>query len=119
MLKHPSLNAVLQGVQSSHNNFELRHYRGIRYAIIPGRFERAIAIDSWDNVEVDCRRFGYVPHDISVTVYKKYITEPFAVIGLFVPRITLTSNISYEFPRHRVMFRPSCKTNLIVCLLML
>ncbi|KUJ13351.1 alpha/beta-hydrolase [Mollisia scopiformis] len=58
MLKHLTLNATLQGIQSSHNNIPLQHYRGIRYATIPGRFKKATAIDTWDNADIDCTRFG-------------------------------------------------------------
>lgn len=63
-LKHPSLNATLQGLQTSHNNIALQHYRGIRYATIPGRFQKATAIENWDNVNIDCTRFGCVPRPV-------------------------------------------------------
>ena len=57
-LIHPSLHAVLEGVEVKLDNTTVVHYRGIQYARIPRRFAKAELVDSWDNEKLDCRYFG-------------------------------------------------------------
>ncbi|RDW92367.1 carboxylic ester hydrolase-9 [Coleophoma crateriformis] len=60
VIHHPSLDADLEGSGTLYENSEVIHYRGIPYAKIPARFERATLIDEWGGESLDCTKFG--PH---------------------------------------------------------
>ncbi|KAK1138692.1 hypothetical protein N8T08_002083 [Aspergillus melleus] len=55
---HPGLDATFQGIQKTSDGTSVNQYRGIKYARIPGRFERAIPVDGFDAKVVDATKFG-------------------------------------------------------------
>jgi hypothetical protein len=58
-ITHFSLNATLQGLQSTVDGFDIVQYKGIQFATIPKRFARAEPIDDWNTANIDCTRYGY------------------------------------------------------------
>lgn len=55
---HSGLGATWKGVERTSNGISVSQYRGIKYASIPGRFERATPVDKYDDDVVDATRFG-------------------------------------------------------------
>lgn len=70
-LHHPKLNATFKGIQRDDENIPVHQFRGIKYASIPGRFEKALWVDNFDGRVIDATKYGYVlmsniaPHNYS------------------------------------------------------
>ncbi|KAL4899628.1 hypothetical protein BDW74DRAFT_189010 [Aspergillus multicolor] len=67
-VQHNALNATFTGIETACDSTTVHHFRGIKYASIPGRFERAQPVDGFDGRIVDASRFGprcpQVPIDV-------------------------------------------------------
>ena len=57
-LYHQTLNATLRGAEIQAYGTAIVQYRGIQYAKIPERFERARMIGDWKGQDLDCTRYG-------------------------------------------------------------
>ncbi|KAI9370700.1 Alpha/Beta hydrolase protein [Aspergillus egyptiacus] len=57
-IHHEALKATFKGIEQSFDGTAVHHFRGIKYASIPGRFERAKPVDGFNGEVVDCTRFG-------------------------------------------------------------
>ncbi|KAL4864388.1 hypothetical protein BDV12DRAFT_14224 [Aspergillus spectabilis] len=55
---HRLLQATFRGIETESDEIPIHHFRGIKYASIPGRFERAQPVNSFGGQEVDSFRFG-------------------------------------------------------------
>ncbi|KAL4803410.1 Alpha/Beta hydrolase protein [Aspergillus unguis] len=55
---HNALNATFTGVQTQSDGIAVNHFRGIKYASIPGRFQRAQPVTSFGGKTVDSSKFG-------------------------------------------------------------
>lgn len=59
-VQHDGLNATFTGIETQCDGTAVHHFRGIKYASIPGRFERAQPVTGFDGRIVDSSRFGYI-----------------------------------------------------------
>ena len=59
-VQHKILNATFKGSQSNDEGVPVQKFLGIKYASVPARFERAVAIDDFAGATVDATRYGYV-----------------------------------------------------------
>ncbi|KAL4955200.1 Alpha/Beta hydrolase protein [Aspergillus filifer] len=57
-IHHDALNATFTGIETACDGTSVHHFRGIKYASIPGRFERAEPVTSFGWKSVDASRFG-------------------------------------------------------------
>ncbi|KAL4920053.1 Alpha/Beta hydrolase protein [Aspergillus aurantiobrunneus] len=55
---HEALQATFNGTETQCDGTAVNHFRGIKYASIPGRFERAKPVGSFGGQVVDSSRFG-------------------------------------------------------------
>ncbi|RAL15772.1 putative carboxylesterase [Aspergillus homomorphus CBS 101889] len=55
---HPGLQATFKGIERESNGIVVHEYRGIKYANIPARFERAQPLNSFEGAAVDATRYG-------------------------------------------------------------
>lgn len=56
---HDSLKTTFTGTSQTDNGTTVHSFRGIPYATIPARFERAQPIQLFNEATVDARRYGY------------------------------------------------------------
>jgi hypothetical protein len=59
-VQHKTLNATFKGCQSDDEGVAIHKFLGIKYASVPARFERAIAVDNFAGAIVDATKYGYV-----------------------------------------------------------
>jgi hypothetical protein len=59
-LHHRKLNATFKGIQRDDENIPVHQFRGIKYASIPGRFEKALRVDNFEGRLIDATKYGYV-----------------------------------------------------------
>jgi carboxylesterase type B len=59
-IRHEALQATFTGVETTYDGTPVHHFRGIKYANIPARFERATPVEGFQGREVDCSQYGYV-----------------------------------------------------------
>lgn len=57
-IHHDSLQTTFTGTSQTDNGITVNSFRGIPYAIIPGRFERSQPIQKFDEPAVDATRYG-------------------------------------------------------------
>ncbi|KAL2863392.1 putative carboxylesterase [Aspergillus lucknowensis] len=57
-VRHGALQATFNGVEIGYDGTAVHHFRGIKYASIPGRFERAQPVTSFQGRDVDSTRYG-------------------------------------------------------------
>ncbi|KAL5001348.1 Alpha/Beta hydrolase protein [Aspergillus recurvatus] len=57
-VQHDALNATFTGIETQCDGTAVHHFRGIKYASIPGRFERAEPVTGFEGRVVDSSRFG-------------------------------------------------------------
>jgi hypothetical protein len=57
-VQHQRLQALITGVRRDFNGVEVDQFRGIKYAIIPARFERAQPVRGPMGI-VDATKYGY------------------------------------------------------------
>ncbi|KAL4877994.1 Alpha/Beta hydrolase protein [Aspergillus karnatakaensis] len=55
---HQALQATFTGIESQSEGTPVHHFRGIKYASIPGRFERAQPVNSFGGKQIDASKFG-------------------------------------------------------------
>jgi hypothetical protein len=68
-LHHERLNASFKGIQRDDENVSVHQFRGIKYASIPGRFEKALPVDNFEGRVVDAAKYGYVLTSTSHNIY--------------------------------------------------
>lgn len=61
-VQHKTLNATFKGCQSQDEGVPVQKFLGIKYASVPARFERAVALDDFSGATVDATKYGYVFH---------------------------------------------------------
>jgi hypothetical protein len=59
-VQHKILNATFKGCQSDDGGIPVHKFLGIKYASVPARFERALAVDSFAGATVDATKYGLV-----------------------------------------------------------
>lgn len=59
-VQHSILNATFKGCQSDNEGVSVHKFLGIKYASVPARFERAVAVDNFSGATVDATKYGYV-----------------------------------------------------------
>jgi carboxylesterase type B len=59
-VQHKILNATFKGAQSDDEGVSVHKFLGIKYASVPARFERAVAVDNFTGATVDATTYGYV-----------------------------------------------------------
>lgn len=59
-LHHRKLNATFKGIQRDDEDTPVHQFRGIKYASIPGRFEKALRVDNFEGRIIDASKYGYV-----------------------------------------------------------
>jgi carboxylesterase type B len=57
-IRHEALQATFTGVETAYDGTPVHHFRGIKYANIPARFERATPVEGFQGREVDCSQYG-------------------------------------------------------------
>ncbi|KAL2820910.1 Alpha/Beta hydrolase protein [Aspergillus cavernicola] len=55
---HEPLQATFNGIEQESDSTAVHHFKGIKYASIPGRFERAQPVDSFSGQVVNSTRYG-------------------------------------------------------------
>lgn len=58
-VQHKNLNATFKGRESDDEGVAVHKFFGIKYASVPARFERAIAVDNFAGAIVDATKYGY------------------------------------------------------------
>lgn len=59
-VQHQRLQALFIGVRRDFDDVLVDQFRGIKYAKIPARFERAQPVQSFHRAVVDATKYGYV-----------------------------------------------------------
>lgn len=59
-VSHQTLNAEFKGTARKIGETDIHQFRGIKYANIPARFERAEPVDNFNGASVDATQYGYV-----------------------------------------------------------
>ena len=59
-VSHQTLNAEFKGTARKIGETDIHQFRGIKYANIPARFERAEPVDSFNGASIDATQYGYV-----------------------------------------------------------
>ncbi|KAL4933273.1 putative carboxylesterase [Aspergillus undulatus] len=57
-IQHDALNATFTGIETQCDGTSVHHFRGIKYANIPGRFERATPVTGFERAVIDASKFG-------------------------------------------------------------
>ncbi|KAL2809420.1 Alpha/Beta hydrolase protein [Aspergillus granulosus] len=57
-VRHETLQATFNGIETSYDGTPVHHFRGIKYANIPGRFECATPVEGFQGKDVDCSSYG-------------------------------------------------------------
>ncbi|KAL5340270.1 Alpha/Beta hydrolase protein [Aspergillus crustosus] len=57
-VRHEALHATFTGIETESEGIAVHNFRGIKYASIPGRFERAQPVTGFEGKEVDSSKFG-------------------------------------------------------------
>ncbi|CAL5873113.1 uncharacterized protein PFLUO_LOCUS7382 [Penicillium psychrofluorescens] len=57
-LHHRKLNATFKGIQRDDEDTPVHQFRGIKYASIPGRFEKALRVDNFEGRIIDASKYG-------------------------------------------------------------
>lgn len=60
LIHSESLDATFKGIQRKVDNVTVNQFLGIKYGVIPARFEKAVPLDSLEGAVVDATKFGYV-----------------------------------------------------------
>jgi carboxylesterase type B len=60
LVQHQGLEALFTGVRRDFDGVIVDQFRGIKYAKIPARFERAQPVESFGGGVVDATKYGYV-----------------------------------------------------------
>lgn len=60
-VQHKILNATFKGCESDDEGVPVHKFLGIKYASVPARFERAVAVDDFAGAVVDATTYGYAP----------------------------------------------------------
>ncbi|KAL3477474.1 Alpha/Beta hydrolase protein [Aspergillus californicus] len=67
-IHHESLQATFNGVEQDYAGTSVHHFKGIKYASIPGRFERAQPVTGFNGEVIDSTKYGprcpQVPIDV-------------------------------------------------------
>ncbi|OOQ88570.1 carboxylesterase [Penicillium brasilianum] len=79
-VQHKILNATFKGCQSDDEGVAIHEFLGIKYASVPARFERAIAVDNFAGAIVDATKYGPRCPQVDVDVrHLLRIPEDFAI----------------------------------------
>ncbi|RAL01252.1 putative carboxylesterase [Aspergillus ibericus CBS 121593] len=57
-VQHPGLRATFTGIERESEGVTVHEFRGIKYASVPARFERAQPVDGFADAVVDASRYG-------------------------------------------------------------
>ncbi|KAL3463899.1 Alpha/Beta hydrolase protein [Aspergillus heterothallicus] len=57
-IRHEALQATFNGLETAYDGTPVHHFRGIKYANISGRFERATPVEGFEGKDVDCSKYG-------------------------------------------------------------
>ncbi|PYI11536.1 catalytic protein [Aspergillus sclerotiicarbonarius CBS 121057] len=58
-VQHPGLQATFNGIERETESVKVHEFRGIKYASVPARFERAHPVLGFADTVVDASRYGY------------------------------------------------------------
>lgn len=58
-IQHEGLRAIFTGIERVSEGVTVNEFRGIKYASVPARFERAQPVDGFGDAVVDASSYGY------------------------------------------------------------
>lgn len=78
-ISHHTLNAEFKGTARKVGETAIHQFRGIKYASVPARFERAEPVNNFNGASVDATQYGYVLFLLSskVGVYRWFVNASF------------------------------------------
>ena len=59
-VQHQGLHATFTGIEREAEGVKVDEFRGIKYASVPARFERAQPVDGFADAVIDASRYGYI-----------------------------------------------------------
>lgn len=59
LVQHQGLRATFTGIERGSEGVTVNEFRGIKYASVPARFERAQPVDDFGDAVVDASQYGY------------------------------------------------------------